>query len=79
MQSMASHPFPDGALEMMDDVAVQREVASDVLGMPGYDIHTAASREAALEYDQHRVADLVLLDMIMESGINGLATYQRML
>jgi DNA-binding NtrC family response regulator len=45
----------------------------------GYETRTAASGEEALKYLAENRVDLLLLDMIMDPGIDGLATYQQAL
>jgi PAS domain S-box-containing protein len=64
---------------VVDDVADQLELASSMLSRLGYQIVTASSGENALEYLKDHSVDLVLLDMIMEPGIDGLETYRRIL
>ena len=64
---------------VVDDVAEQREIASAILAKLGYKVHTAASGEDALQFLRNQRVDLVVLDMIMEPGIDGLETYQRIL
>ena len=64
---------------VVDDVPEQREVAKMMLARLGYDVATVPSGEAALDYlETHRV-DLLVLDMIMDPGIDGLETYRRIL
>ena len=43
----------------------------------GYKVKAVSSGEQALEYLQNTSVDLVLLDMIMDPGINGRQTYER--
>ena len=40
---------------------------------------TAASGEEAVEYLRTHKADLIVLDMIMDPGIDGLETYRKIL
>jgi CheY-like chemotaxis protein len=63
---------------VVDDVVEQREIASRMLRRLGYAVETVPSGEAALEHLRQRTADLVILDMIMEPGIDGLETFRRM-
>ena len=65
---------------VVDDVEAQRELARNMLSSIGYEVTVAPSGEAAVAYLQagNRV-DLVILDMIMEPGIDGLETYRRIL
>jgi len=62
---------------VVDDVAEQRELASAMLRKLGYATETLASGEEAVEYLKHKPASLVILDMIMEPGIDGLETYRK--
>ncbi len=62
---------------VIDDVAEQREIASLLLQRLGYQVVTAASGEEAVEYLKGHSADLLLLDMIMEPGMDGLETYRK--
>jgi len=64
---------------IVDDIDAQRQIAAEMLGKLGYRVATAASGEEAVEYMQRHAADLVVLDMIMEPGIDGLETYRRIL
>jgi len=45
----------------------------------GYKTKSVSSGEAAIEYLKEHTADLVLLDMIMDPGINGRETYERII
>lgn len=64
---------------VVDDVAGQREIARDLLQRLGYLVETVESGELAVERLKARPVDLVILDMIMDPGIDGLDTYRRML
>jgi two-component system cell cycle sensor histidine kinase/response regulator CckA len=64
---------------VVDDVAEQRELAATILSSLGYQVETAASGEEAIEYLTRESADLVILDMIMDPGMDGLDTYRRMI
>lgn len=66
-------------LLLVDDSREQRELAKTMLDRLGYQAHTAASGEEALEYLARHQVDLLLLDMIMAQGMDGLATYQQAL
>ena len=67
------------AIVVVDDVAEQRELAALILGRLGYDVTTLASGEEAIAYMKDHAADLLMLDMIMAPGIDGLETYQQIL
>ncbi len=64
---------------VIDDVIAQREVATSVLTKLGYKVDAVSSGENAVEYLRTHKADLVVLDMIMDPGIDGLDTYKRIL
>lgn len=64
---------------VVDDEAQQRDISSNYLSHLGYQVDTVASGEKAVEYLQHRSVDLLLLDMIMDPGINGRETYERII
>ena len=64
---------------VVDDVKEQRELAMSILGWLGYRVDALSSGEEAIEYLKSKNVDLVVLDMIMEPGIDGLETYKRIL
>jgi PAS domain S-box-containing protein len=61
---------------VVDDVGKQREIATGMLSKLGYAVQSVSSGKEAVEYLQKNPADLLLLDMIMEPGINGRETYE---
>jgi len=62
---------------VVDDVEEQREIASTILKELGYRVTTAGSGEEALLLARQEPFDLLLLDMILGSGLDGLDTYRR--
>jgi CheY-like chemotaxis protein len=64
---------------VVDDVENQRIIASSILTQLGYSVSSVPSGEKALEYMKSQPVDLLVLDMIMKPGINGLETYRRAL
>lgn len=64
---------------IVDDELLQREIAAQFLDTLGYRALAVASGEAAVELLHKQQVDLVLLDMLMGSGINGRQTYARIL
>ncbi len=64
---------------VVDDIAEQREIALNILTKLGYSVITASSGEEAVQYMAHHSADLMILDMIMDPGIDGLDTYKKVL
>ena len=64
---------------IVDDVDEQREIASGILNKLGYSAVSKSSGERAVDYLKNNSVDLILLDMIMDPGIDGLETYKRIL
>ncbi len=64
---------------VIDDVKGQREIAFAMLAILGYSAHTVSSGEEAVEYLKDHSVDLIVLDMIMDPGIDGLDTYKQIL
>jgi len=64
---------------VVDDIAEQREIASRLLNRLGYEVHVVSKGEEAVEYLKEHKADILVLDMIMAPGIDGLETYQKVL
>jgi DNA-binding NtrC family response regulator len=66
-------------LLVVDDVESQRDISSKMLETLGYDCKAFSSGEEAIEYLKENKADLIVLDMIMDPGINGRETYERVI
>ena len=64
---------------VIDDVKEQREIASKILKKLGYSVTSVSSGEEAVDYLKDNSADLLVLDMIMDPGIDGYETYKRIL
>jgi PAS domain S-box-containing protein len=64
---------------VVDDIEEQRQIASLMLKKLGYDVNAVPGGEEAIEFLQDQSADLVVLDMIMDPGIDGLETYKQIL
>ena len=64
---------------VIEDVREQREMASRILSKMGYSVHTVGSGEEAIAYLQQASVDLLILDMLMEPGMDGLDTYKKIL
>lgn len=88
LQGGLAEPMPGGKAEIpvkgqgqsvlvVDDIENQRQIASEILAHLGYTVASADSGEAAILYLQENPTDLVMLDMIMPPGIDGLETYKR--
>lgn len=64
---------------VVDDVETQREISCKILDTLGYKAKAVSSGEGAVEYLKENTVDLILLDMIMDPGINGRETYERVI
>lgn len=64
-----------GRILVVDDEPLQRDIAGKMLTAFGYEVETVSSGEEAIAFLRQRQVDLVLLDMLMPPGINGLQTY----
>ena len=60
---------------VVDDRPTQREIATGILDRLGYRFHAVASGEDAIEFIRQHTVDVVILDMIMDPGIDGYETY----
>jgi len=75
--SMEDYRGKGETILVVDDVESQRAITCNMLDALGYKSNAVSSGEEAVEYlKEHRV-DLILLDMIMDPGINGRETYKR--
>ncbi|NBB75786.1 MAG: response regulator, partial [Bacteroidetes bacterium] len=66
-------------LLVVDDIEEQRLIAATMLEHLGYDVDAAESGEQALEILKDNRYVVILLDMIMEPGMDGLDTFQEIL
>lgn len=64
---------------VIDDDFAQRAIATDLLESLNYCVVTVQSGEAAIEYLNEKSADLIMLDMLMPPGMNGLETYHEII
>lgn len=64
---------------IVDDLEEQREIASSILSALGYSVATVPSGEDAIAYLKKDTVDVVILDMLMPPGIDGLTTYEEIL
>jgi PAS domain S-box-containing protein len=64
---------------VVDDILEQRNIAALMLTKLGYSVTTVSSGEEAVEYMKNNSADLLILDMIMDSGMDGLETYKKVI
>ena len=66
----------DECILVVDDIPEQLEIATNMLKKLGYEVLTAKSGEEAVEIYGRQPVDLVVLDMIMPGGMDGLETYE---
>ncbi|BBO88822.1 ATP-binding protein [Desulfosarcina ovata] len=62
---------------VVDDVEEQREIATGILQKLGYSVFSVSSGEEALDFMTNNSVAILILDMIMDPGMDGLETYQR--
>ena len=67
------------AILVVDDVESQRDISCMMLDTLGYKTKAISSGEETVEYLKEHSVDLILLDMIMDPGINGRETYERII
>jgi CheY-like chemotaxis protein len=77
--SMSEYMGNGESILVVDDVEGQRELATQMLKKLNYNAATVTSGQEAIEYIKTNKADLIVLDMIMDPGIDGLDTYGRIL
>ena len=61
---------------VIDDMESQREISCKMIESLGYKALSIGSGEEAIEYLRDHTADIILLDMIMDPGMNGRQTYE---
>ncbi len=64
---------------VIDDTPEQREVASAMLVRLNYRVTTVSGGEEAVAYLNGNKADILILDMLMEPGMDGLDTYREII
>ncbi len=67
------------AILVVDDVEGQRDLATTMLRKMNYNVTSVSSGEEAVVYLKEHTVDLIVLDMIMDPGMDGLDTYKRIL
>ncbi len=77
-----SVPFEDirghgETILVVDDAKSQREISCKMLAALGYRTEAVSSGEEGVGFLKEHPVDLVLLDMIMDPGINGRETFER--
>ncbi|MGA3112944.1 MAG: response regulator [Syntrophobacteraceae bacterium] len=77
--SAAEYMGKGESILVVDDVKEQRELAGAMLEKLNYTVVSVSSGEEAVEYLKQKAVDLVVLDMIMDPGMDGLDTYAKIL
>ena len=77
--SVESYGGKGESILIIDDVEEQRHIASGMLKELGYSVVSVSGGEEAVEYLKTNKADLLVLDMIMDPGMDGLDTYKKIL
>jgi len=62
---------------VIDDEPQLRDIASQILRALGYKINSVSSGELAVEFVKENPVDLIVVDMLMEPGMNGRQTYEK--
>ena len=64
---------------VVDDIESQREISCKMLESFGYNAMAVSCGEEAVAYLKENQVDLLLLDMIMDPGMSGRETYERVI
>ena len=64
---------------VIDDIEEQRAIATSMLTKLNYSVTAVSSGEEAVDYMKNNSVEILVLDMIMDPGIDGLETYKRIL
>jgi PAS domain S-box-containing protein len=78
-KEMADYMGGGELILVVDDAREQREIASKILTQLGYSVILSSNGEEAVKLLKNQPADLLVLDMIMSPGIDGLETYERII
>ncbi|MCI5120771.1 MAG: response regulator, partial [Candidatus Electrothrix sp. AUS4] len=64
---------------IVDDEEQLRDISSRMLKAMGYQVDSVSSGELAVEFVRKTPVDLIMIDMLMEPGMNGRQTYEAIL
>jgi CheY-like chemotaxis protein len=64
---------------IVDDVKTQRKIATNMLKKLNYTVNSVSNGEEAFQYIKRQTPDLIVLDMIMDPGIDGFETYKKII
>ena len=77
--AIGSYSGDGESILVIDDVEEQRKIASGMLKELGYSVVSVSSGEEAVEYLRTNKVHLLVLDMIMDPGMDGLDTYKKII
>ena len=77
--SLSEYTGKGESILIVDDVKGQRDLAEEMLRKLNYNVTSVSSGEEAVTYLKEHEADLMVLDMIMDPGMDGLDTYRSIL
>lgn len=75
--SIEDFAHQQGHILIVDDDSQILDIASRMLVQLGYTVDSVSSGEQAVEFLKEQSVDLILLDMLMEPGMNGYQTYKK--
>ncbi len=64
---------------IVDDITEQLNIAGNMLSKLGYNVLTATSGAEAIDTIKRQPVEIIILDMIMPDGLDGLETYEEVL
>jgi len=64
---------------VVDDVETQRTIAAAILSKLGYHVEVVSRGEDAVQYVREKPVDLLVLDMVMGAGMDGLETFREII
>ncbi len=77
--SMEEYMGNGESILIVDDEKKQCELATDILSKLNYSVSSLENGEKAIDYMYNNAPDLLILDMIMEPGIDGCETFEQIL
>ncbi|MGA3209642.1 MAG: PAS domain S-box protein, partial [Syntrophales bacterium] len=77
--AMSEYMGKGESILVVDDVKGQRDLAAGMLRKLNYNVSSVSSGEEAIAYLKEHKVDLMVLDMIMDPGMDGLDTYRSVL
>jgi PAS domain S-box-containing protein len=77
--SISEYSGKGESILVIDDIKAQRDLAKEILQKLYYRVSDVAGGEEAVTYLKEHEVDLLVLDMIMDPGMDGLDTYKKIL